>query len=125
VSQHLEEKHWRTAARAISYRALAMISSFIMVGIASGIVVEIVKTGIYYTLERLWLRVNWQINNGRESQLRIVTRAVVYRMVATVAVAYWVGIEMALWLAVVQTLLFYVNEMVWLHISREKTVAPG
>ena len=96
-----------------------------MVGIASGIVVEIVKTGIYYTLERLWLRVNWQINNGRESQLRIVTRAVVYRMVATVAVAYWVGIEMALWLAVVQTLLFYVNEMVWLHISREKTVAPG
>ena len=125
MSLPLAETHWRTAARAISYRAMAVISSFIMVGIASGVVVEIVKTVIYYITERLWLHVNWHINNGQESQLRVVTRAVVYRVVATVAVAYWVGIEMALWLAVVQTLLFYLNEMVWRRISWGKTFATG
>lgn len=125
MAQQLAETRWRTAARAISYRALAIISSFIMVGITSGVVVEIVKTMIYFSLERLWLHVNWQINNGIESQVRVVTRAVVYRMVATVAVAYWVGIEMALWLAVVQTLLFYLNEMAWRRISWGKTFATG
>lgn len=96
-----------------------------MVGITSGIVVEIVKTAIYYILERLWLRISWQINNGNESQLRVITRAVVYRVVATVAVTYWVGIEMALWLAVVQTLLFYLNEMIWSRISWGKTFATS
>jgi uncharacterized membrane protein len=94
-----------------------MASSFALVGVAAGILVEISKTVIYYLVERGWLYVDWQLAEGRESQLRIWTRAIVYRTIATVAVAYWVGIESALVLAVIQTLLFYLNEIAWKKIK--------
>lgn len=125
VQQCLTETHQRTLARAVTYRTMAIASSVIVVGVASGIVVEICKTFIYYLLERAWLRVPWQIDQGRESQRRIITRAVVYRVVATVVVAYWVGIESALWLAVIQTVLFYLNEMIWRSVAWGKTVATS
>jgi uncharacterized membrane protein len=123
MQQHLAETRQRTAARAISYRVLAVISSFVMIGLISGVVIEITKTLIYYLLERAWLYVPWQISQGRESQTRIVARTVVYRVVATVAVAYWVGIESALWLALIQTILFYLNEIAWRRVSWGKTIA--
>jgi uncharacterized membrane protein len=125
MQPYLKETHWRTLARAITYRLLAIISSFMLVGIGDGIIVEISKTAIYYLLERLWLYTQWQINEDQETQFRIVTRAIVYRAVATIAVAYWVGIEMALWLALIQTLLFYINERVWQRISWGKFLATS
>lgn len=123
--QHLAETHRRTLARAVTYRIMAIMSSFAMVGIASGILVELSKTLIYYVLERLWLQVSWQIQSGQETHTRILVRAVVYRAVATVAASYWVGIEAALWLAVIQTLLFYLNDVVWQRISWGKPFATG
>lgn len=113
----LNETHGRTLSRAVTYRIMAAISSVAMVGISSGILVEISKTVIYYVLERLWLYIDWEVNNGLESQTRIIARAIVYRAVATLAVAYWVGIESALWLALIQTLIFYINERLWQRIS--------
>lgn len=121
MHQHLTETKRRTLARAISYRVMAMISSFAMVGIAGGFLVEISKTVIFYLLERCWLYIPWQIRQGQESQVRIITRAVVYRLLATVVVAYWVGINIALWLAVIQTILFYLNEITWRHVSWGKS----
>jgi len=47
---------------------------------------------------------------------------VVYRIVATVAVTFWVGLEDALWLAAVQTLLFIVNDRIWQFIDWGRTV---
>ncbi len=116
------ESRRRTLARAVTYRIMALATSLALVGLMSGIVVEITKTAIYYMLERAWLRTGWQISSGQESGLRIWTRAIVYRIVATVAVAYWVGIESALILAVIQTVLFYANEVIWNRIPWEKTV---
>ena len=121
----IQETHQRTMARAVSYRILAVLSSFVMVGVASGIVIEVAKTLVYYVMERLWLLTSWQIQQGQETQLRIITRAVVYRVVATVVVSLWVGIEAALWLALVQTVLFYVNEIVWRRVAWGKTVATS
>jgi uncharacterized membrane protein len=121
----IQETHQRTMARAVSYRILAELSSFVMVGVASGIVIEVAKTLVYYVMERLWLLTSWQIQQGQETQLRIITRAVVYRVVATVVVSLWVGIEAALWLALVQTVLFYVNEIVWRRVAWGKTVATS
>jgi uncharacterized membrane protein len=121
----IQETHQRTMARAVSYRALAVISSLIMVGVSSAIAVEVTKTLIYYVLERMWLLTGWQIQQDQETQLRIITRAVAYRVVATVAVSFWVGIESALWLALVQTVLFYVNEIVWRRVAWGKTVATS
>lgn len=125
MQQHLAETHKRTLARATTYRIMAVISSLAMVGIASGILVEVSKTMIYYVLERLWLHLDWQLVQGRETHVRILARAVVYRVMATVAATYWVGIEAALTLAVIQTLLFYFNDLVWQRISWGETVATG
>jgi uncharacterized membrane protein len=121
----LTETHQRTLARAMTYRFMALLSSLALAGITNGVIVEVVKTLIYYLLERAWLKLAWQVVGGQESQVRIITRAVVYRVVATVAVAYWVGIELALWLAVIQTLLFYFNELVWRRITWGKSFATS
>ena len=119
----IQETHTRTVARAVSYRILAVLSSFVMVGMASGVVIEIVKTLVYCVMERLWLLTSWQIQQGQETQLRIITRAVVYRVVATLMISQWIGIESALWLALVQSVLFYVNEMIWRRVAWGGTVA--
>ena len=121
----IQETHTRTVARAVSYRIMAVISSLIMVGVSSAIAVEVTKTLVYYVMERLWLLTSWQIQQGQETQFRIITRAVVYRVVATVVIYLWVGIESALWMALVQTVLFYVNETVWRRVAWGKTVATS
>jgi uncharacterized membrane protein len=88
-----------------------------MVDWHSAIYVELSKTIVFYFCERLWVKVSWGIENGLETWARSLIKSVVYRIVATVAAAYWVGIESALWLALVQTILFVLNDRVWQFIS--------
>ena len=100
------ETYLRTVAKSISYRLLAIVSSVIMVGWESAIYVEISKTLIFYVCERAWLKSSWGLKDGIETMMRSMIKSVVYRIIATVAVAYWVGWISALWLALVQTVLF-------------------
>lgn len=125
MDHNLSETRVRTLARAVTYRAMAMIASYLMVGLGQALAVELSKTVIYYVLERYWLRINWQVTNGVESQFRIITRAITYRTVATVAVSYWVGIDLALILALIHTVLFYMNDMAWQKIPWGKNCAAS
>ena len=88
-----------------------------MVGWHSAIYVELSKTLIFYLCERFWLKISWEIKDGLETWQRSVAKSVFYRIIATVVVAYWTGIESAVWLAVIQTVLFIVNDRLWQFIS--------
>lgn len=107
------ETHARSLAKSVTYRLLAIISSIIMVGWVSAIYVEITKTFIFYACERLWLKVSWGIEHQQETWKRSVAKSIFYRVLATIAVAFWVGWADALWLAVVQTLLYVLNDRLW------------
>lgn len=109
----INETQSRTVAKAVSYRSLAAISSWIMVGWQSAIYVELSKTVIFYVCERAWLKTSWQCRDGKETMMRSVAKGIVYRSVATMAVAYWVGWESAIWLALVQTVIFVLNDRAW------------
>lgn len=111
------ETRTRTVAKAITYRLLAIVSSVIMVGWYSAIYVELSKTLIFYICERLWLKISWGQQENYESWTRSVVKSIFYRIVATIAVAFWVGIESALWLALVQTVLFIINDRLWQFVS--------
>lgn len=111
------ETYARSIAKSTSYRFLAIISSVIMVGWHSAMYVEISKTLIFYFCERVWLKISWGIKSDLETWPRTVAKSVFYRIIATVAVAYWTGIETALWLAVIQTGLFIVNDRLWQLVS--------
>ena len=113
----MTETHGRTVAKAITYRIMAVVSSVVMVGWYSAIFVELSKTLVYYVCERAWLRTQWGTHNHCETMTRSIAKAVVYRAVATVAVAYWVGWYTALWLALVQTLIFVANDRAWQYIQ--------
>jgi uncharacterized membrane protein len=113
----MSETHARTIAKSISYRVLAIISSVIMVGWHSAIYVEISKTLIFYFCERFWLKISWGTESGVETWFRTVVKSIFYRIIATIAVAYWVGIESAIWLALVQTVLFIINDRLWQLVS--------
>lgn len=107
------ETHARSLAKSVTYRLLAIISSIVMVGWVSAIYVEITKTFIFYACERLWLKVSWGIEHQQETWKRSVAKSIFYRVLATIAVAFWVGWADALWLAVVQTLLYVLNDRLW------------
>ena len=107
--------------KAISYRFMAIVSSVIMVGWESAIYVEISKTLIFYVCERAWLKSSWGIKDGIETMMRSMIKSVVYRIIATVIVAYWVGWISALWLALVQTVLFVANDRAWQFIDWGRT----
>jgi len=111
------ETHKRTIAKAITYRLLAIVSSVIMIGWYSAVYVELSKTLIFYMCERFWLKISWGTQGQCESWTRTVIKSVFYRIIATIAVAYWVGIESALWLALVQTILFIINDRLWQFVS--------
>ena len=113
----MQESYARTIAKSVSYRSAAIVSSVIIVGWVDMIYVELSKTLIFIICERLWLRSIWQIHNGVETITRSLVKAVVYRLVATIAVSYWVGIVMALWLAFIQTALFVANDRIWQLVS--------
>jgi uncharacterized membrane protein len=115
------ETYLRTVAKAVSYRFMAIVSSVIMVGWESAIYVEISKTLIFYVCERAWLKSSWGIKDGIETMMRSMIKSVVYRIIATVAVAYWVGWISALWLALVQTVLFVANDRAWQFIDWGRT----
>jgi len=117
----MTETYSRTVAKAITYRLMAIVSSVLMVGWQSAIYVEISKTLIFYVCERAWLRSHWGIKDGIETLARSITKSIVYRAIATVAVAYWVGWVSALWLALVQTVLFVINDRVWQLIDWGRT----
>jgi len=117
----MTETYFRTIAKSISYRSLAIVSSVIMVGWESAIYVEISKTLIFYVCERAWLKSSWGIKDGIEIMMRSMIKSIVYRVVATVAVAYWVGWISALWLALVQTVLFVANDRAWQFIDWGRT----
>jgi len=118
----MTETRARSLAKSISYRLLAVISSIIMVGWASAVYVELSKTVIFYLCERGWTKISWGIKNGIETWTRSIVKSIIYRVIATVVVALWVGIESALWLALVQTLLFILNDRVWQLVSWGRTV---
>jgi uncharacterized membrane protein len=117
----MTETYFRTIAKSISYRSLAIVSSVIMVGWESAIYVEISKTLIFYVCERAWLKSSWGIKDGIEIMMRSMIKSIVYRIVATVVVAYWVGWIGALWLALVQTALFVANDRAWQFIDWGRT----
>lgn len=113
----LRDTHARTLFKSITYRALAIGASIIMVGWYHAIYVEISKTIIFYLCERFWLRVHWEIKDNSESWTRTIVKSLFYRLLATVVAAYWVGIQSALWLALFQTILFILNEKAWQLVS--------
>ena len=124
----MTETYFRTIAKSISYRSLAIVSSVIMVGWESAIPVEISKTLVFYVCERAWLKFHWGIKDGIETMMRSMIKSIVYRIVATVVVAYWVGWINALWLALVQTALFVANDRAWQFIdwgrTKDLTIEP-
>jgi uncharacterized membrane protein len=111
------ETRTRTLSKSISYRILAIISSIIIVGWVSAFYVELSKTVIFYLCERGWMKISWGVQNEYETWTRSIVKSIFYRIIATVVVALWVGIESALWLALIQTLLFILNDRVWQSIS--------
>jgi uncharacterized membrane protein len=119
------ETHSRTVAKAVSYRLMAIVSSVIMIGWESAVYVEISKTFVFYVCERVWLKSSWGMRDGIETMMRSITKSIVYRAVATVAVAYWVGWVSALWLALVQTMIFIANDRAWQLIKWGRTGSDG
>jgi uncharacterized membrane protein len=52
-----------------------------------------------------------------EAHSRTITKAITWRIIATLIAAYWVGFSAAIVLNVIQTLAYYIHERVWLKIN--------
>ena len=51
-----------------------------------------------------------------ETHLRTWTRAIVYRILATIITAFFTGLSTAIVLHIILTLLYYAHERIWLNV---------
>jgi uncharacterized membrane protein len=52
-----------------------------------------------------------------ETHVRTLTRAIIYRVLATIITAFFTGIGTAIMLHIILTVLFYIHERLWLKIQ--------
>jgi uncharacterized membrane protein len=55
----MTELHKRTIVRALSYRVVALFITAIWTGLGDAIIIQIILTVVHYSMERLWLKINW------------------------------------------------------------------
>lgn len=53
----------RTIIRTLSYRIIALLITAIWTGLGDAILIHIILTLIHYTMERLWLKIEWGKND--------------------------------------------------------------
>lgn len=75
------EKAWRSVVKALSWRIIASVTTFILALLFFGddpnaikkatsiaILESIIKMGLYFAHERLWININWGILNEKKSE---------------------------------------------------------
>ena len=55
----MTETHARTLARTITYRITAMLITALWTGLGDAVAIHIVLATVQYTMERVWLKINW------------------------------------------------------------------
>lgn len=55
----MSETHKRTWARTISYRIVALLITSLWTGLSNAVAIHIVLAIVQYTMERIWLKINW------------------------------------------------------------------
>lgn len=130
----IKETHARTIAKAVIYRALAVIAimliSVYVMGATwieasqVGAIVIVLGTTIYYIHERAWLFTTWlRFEDGKDNHWRSLIKTVIYRsltMIAAFIVATFVlkattsgATSFALMQAATNMTLFYIVERIF------------
>ena len=86
----LKETHLRTIVKTVVYRIGVMLAIFsialafggtVSQAMGFGIITLVLGSAIYYGYDRLWLLTGWKVNNGYESRLRSIVKAIIYRFI--------------------------------------------
>lgn len=59
LKDKMSETHSRTIARTVSYRLVALLITALWTGLGEAVAIHFVLAIVQYTMERVWLRVNW------------------------------------------------------------------
>jgi uncharacterized membrane protein len=92
-----QETHLRTIVKAAIYRVMSIVTTVIMTLLfggsieqawSMGLIVLIIGSTHYYLYDRLWLYIPWRRSDeGNDSQVRSIVKAVVYRITAMMSIA--------------------------------------
>lgn len=52
-----------------------------------------------------------------DTHARSIAKAITWRIIATLIAMYWVGIQAAILMNIVQTIAYYIHERVWIKIN--------
>ena len=92
-----QETHLRTIVKAAIYRVMSIVTTVIMTLLfggsieqawSMGLIVLIIGSTHYYLYDRLWLYIPWRRSDeGNDSRVRSIVKAVVYRITAMMSIA--------------------------------------
>lgn len=92
-----QETHLRTIVKAAIYRVMSIVTTVIMTLLfggsieqawSMGLIVLIIGSTHYYLYDRLWLYIPWRRSDeGNDSQVRSIVKAVIYRITAMMSIA--------------------------------------
>lgn len=52
-----------------------------------------------------------------DTKTRSIVKAITWRIIATLIAMYWVGLQAAIVLNIIQTVAYYFHERAWVHIK--------
>ena len=138
---HPHEAHARSIAKAVSWRFVGSIDTFVLSFIVTGNLVwagsiasaeTITKIILFYVHERAWRRVRWGRNGG--GHRRAVVKGVSWRAVGTADtfMLSWLitghlghAARIASFETVTKVALFYLHEQLWARIPWGRRPAPA
>jgi len=91
----LQETQLRTITKIAAYKIVSLATSItitLLFGATAeqaaimGLFVLLKGSIVYYTYDRIWLRIKWQRINGLDSKLRSIVKSVIYRIVVLVVI---------------------------------------
>lgn len=91
----MQETQLRTITKIAAYKAVSLITSVIITllfgataeqAAIMGFFVLIKGSIVYYTYDRIWLRIKWQRVEGNDSKLRSVVKSIIYRIVVLIVI---------------------------------------
>ena len=116
---------WRFAAVIITVLGVYIFNHSWTMSISAGIIINIIKTILYYVHERVWTTIPWQYIKKHETHLRTFVKTVSWKLitviVTSVVMLFYVSWKIALIsgfsINFVKAIFYYGHERIWNSIE--------
>jgi uncharacterized membrane protein len=134
------DSHKRTILKTITWRVLAIIITIVGISffdeswgfaVTVGLIINGIKTILYYIHERIWTTIRWQRKRREESHLRTLVKTISWKIITGIVMGIImyiytrdlkVSIVSSFGVNAVKAVFYYLHERLWNHKHLRKHI---